>query len=153
MSYIEKSLINKAMGRNKVYSQEFRQEVIASILSGRFNYKQASVHYHISGKCTVSLWVKQHLEEVDTESGAVIPSVSGKEHSGVIAYYKARIAELEKKLETPAQAQPMGGLSGSLKELQHENNKLKAQVKVMDILVQESSKLVGFGIEKKFGTK
>ena len=141
------------MGKNKTYSAEFKQEVIDTVLNGCFTYKQASLHYQIGGKCTVSKWVKRYLEAPDKVSGEILPSVSGKEHASILAFYQARIAELERENQSLKQKKTSNEVSPDLRALQQENEKLKLDKIVMDILINESSKLVGFDIEKKFGTK
>jgi len=52
--------VTKRISKWSSYSEEFRQEVVEQVLSGKMSSNQARRHYGIGGKETVHKWVREY---------------------------------------------------------------------------------------------
>lgn len=92
------------MNKNVYYSEEMKRKVIDQIITGELNLSQASRRYNIGGKCTISRWISNFMNQsqpivTNEESDMVRKSREEEDPKGEIVRLREKIKQLEDQLE------------------------------------------------------
>lgn len=111
------------------YTEEFKQQVVEDVLSGRHNVVDARLHYKIRGTNTVSGWVKAH-----------------KAKYGILAWNKS---SMKKDTKNQDKDELLAELEAVKRLLESERKRSEAYLTMIKIAERQFN----IPIEKKSGAK